>query len=262
MSSSDGGADAALAHKGDPNDWKCLGNLTVPPPESATMTVDFAIGSVINSVPAAGVRVRACPDRLDPTCAGGTADVVTDTAGHALFEVAGGFDGYFEAKEDGDVTDLHFPSFPFFRAKDEHLRAEWRAGDLRLVADPIGFTFDVTRGQILIEAHDCHSSPLPGWVKPTKPSEEIDPRAGGVTMKLDPMPAGVITAYGEQEPRPRVRTDIDETADGFGGMGFLNVPPGVYTVTGYRKSTGQRVGSQRVHVRAHTFTMMILGPTP
>jgi hypothetical protein len=259
-SPSDAGADSG-SHKGDANDWSCLGTLSIRAPDSATMTVDFAIGSVIDSVPAANVSVRACPDRLDPTCAGGTASVITDQAGHALFDVAGGFDGYFEATETGDVTNLHYPSFPFYRAKDDHQRAEWRIGDLRLVADPIGFSFDPAKGQILVEAQDCRSSSLPGWVPP-QPGNEIDPRAGGVTMRLEPMPAGVITAYGEQEPHARVRTDIDETADGYGGMGFLNVPPGVYTVTGIRKSTGERIGSQRIHVRAETFSMLILGPTP
>jgi hypothetical protein len=76
------------------------------------------------------------------------------------------------------------------------------------------------------------------------------------------MPAGVITAYVELVPRARVRTDIDETAAGYGGAGFLGVPPGVYTVTGTRKSTGERIGSQLIHVRADAFTMLVVVPAP
>jgi len=186
---------------------------------------------------------------------------VTDADGHAPLTVAGGFDGYFEAVEPGDITNLHYLAFPFSKAKDTHARAEWRAGDLRIIADSIGFTFDVARGHILVQAQDCRSSSLPGWVPPA-PGNEIDPRAGGVTMRLDPMPPGVLVGYVELEPHARVRSDIDETFDGNGGMGFLGVPPGVYTVTGIRKKTGERVGSQQVHVRADAFTMIILAPTP
>jgi hypothetical protein len=112
-----------------------------------------------------------------------------------------------------------------------------------------------------MQAHDCHSPVLPGWVPPAE-GEGVDARAGGVTMRLEPMPAGVITAYVELVPRARVRTDIDETADGYGGAGFLGVPPGVYTVTGTRKSTGERIGSQLIHVRADAFTMLVVVPAP
>lgn len=111
-----------------------------------------------------------------------------------------------------------------------------------------------------MQAADCDHSGMPG-----KPAAVWSPPyvlAGGVTFALDPMPEGVLTAYGEIEPHARIRTDIDETADGSGGGAFLNVPAGVYTVTGTRKSTGERIGSQRVHVRADAFSLLMVVPSP
>jgi hypothetical protein len=111
-----------------------------------------------------------------------------------------------------------------------------------------------------MQAADCDYSGMPGNpVAATSPPYAL---AGGVTFALEPMPAGVLVAYVEIEPHARVRTDIDETADGYGGGAFMNVPPGGYTVSAKRKSTGERIGSQRIHVRADTFSLLVFVPTP
>lgn len=255
----DGGAEAAVAARpGDANDWSCLGKIELPALDTPAR-IDFSIISAVNATPIANTSVRACPNREDASCANAVGPIVTDAEGHASFDVPGGFDGYWEAVEADGFTDLHFMPFRSFRS-DVHARVEWHFDELKLLTDTIGLAFDTTKGHVLMQASDCAFSGLPSAPAYSMPRPRS--RAGGVTFILDPMPPGVVTAYVELEPHGRVRTDIDETADGSGAGGFLNVPPGVYTVTGKRKSTGERIGSQRIHVRADTFSLLIVVPTP
>jgi hypothetical protein len=253
----DAGADATT-RQGDANDWSCLGKVSFPALSSSTASVTFKITDPLGR-PSADIPVRACPARDDAMCSAGTAKVTTDSNGEAMFDVPADFDGYWEAIEP-TTTDLHFVPFRQFRSPDFQWRVEWHFDELRLLTDPLGVKFDTTRGHVLIEAHDCRVAGLPGVDKP--PGTTPESIAGGVTFVLDPMPPGVVTGYSEVEPHALIRTDLDETQDGAGGGGFLNVPPGVYTVTGIRKSTGQRISTQRIHVRADSFSDVLVVPTP
>ena len=252
-------ADAGAARPGDANDWTCLGKVVVP--DLATpSSIDFSIGSAVNATPTVGATVRACPNREDATCANAVGPATTDAQGHAVVEVPPTFDGYGETIEEGGYSALHCMPFRVWRTADNHSRVQWHFDELKLLTDPIDFVFDTTKGHVLMQATDCDFSGLPG--KPLASNSPPWSRAGGVTFVLDPMPAGVTAAYVELEPHQRVRTDIDYTAEGYGGGAFLNVPPGVYTVTGKRKSTGERIGTQRIHVRADTFSLLNVVPTP
>ena len=255
---SDGGVESGASHKGDANNWSCLGKVVLPE-LSTSASIDFSI-SAANGTPTPDTSVRACPNREDPTCANAIGPVTTDADGHATVDVPAPFDGYWEAVEPGGYAALHFMPFRVWRTPDIHARVQWHFDELKLLTDPLDFVYDTSKGHVLMQATDCDYSGMPG--KPLAMRSPPWALAGGVTFILDPMPAGVTAAYAELEPHARVRTDIDETADGYGGAAFLNVPPGVYTVTGKRKSTGERIGSQRIHVRADTISLLIVVPTP
>lgn len=262
--SSDAGArDASVDVEPTPReqyDWSCLGQVSLPPPSSPTIAVNLTLLGV-TAFPAKDVPVRACPDPADGTCAGGIAQS-TDTDGKTTFDLpagTGGVTGYFETNEPGEVVDLHFIPLPIVASPHEHSRVQWRGNELRVVAESVGITVEfATKGHVLFQAHDCRSGAFARYNAPNK----INPHAGGVRFTLDPLPPGVITAYVVHDPNAHVSTTATETADDDGTGAFLNVPPGVYTVIGTLAATGQRIGSQRIHVRANAMSLLILAPTP
>lgn len=258
---SSGDAGAPDAAETD-DDWSCLGRLVLPVPSATTIEVRNELLDSVDGKPAVNLSVRACPDRTDPTCAGGTTPVTTDSRGDAKIDVPAGFDGYFEATEPGDVTNLHYLPLPVLRTPFFHDRAEWRAATLKLLTEGVSFKLDATKGQVLMQAHDCTSRSLPDNNRPFDILYARRALAGGVTVTLDPMPAGVVTVYGEIVPTVRLRTDVSVTADAFGGAAFVNVPAGTYVVTAKVAATGARIMSQKIVVRADTFTNMILAPRP
>jgi len=252
----DAGVEAGPV-QGTFNDWSCLGEVTLPAASSDPIDVSLLLLGPVGGTPAAGVHVRACPDPKDETCAGGSTPADTDPNGRVTLAVTKGFGGYFEATEANDTTDLHFNVNPFFASHPSD-RQEWHSTELRFVLDPIPLAIDTTRGQILMQAQDCRSHTLPQNNDFSRPS----PLAGGVRFVLDPMPAGVVLGYAVATPQGRISTTATETEDDVGLGGFINVPPGRYTVTGIRAATGERIGSQSIHVRADTFSMLIVAPTP
>jgi len=255
----DAGADAGV-RQGDANDWSCLGKVVLPALPLVTAKVTFKISDATMH-PSTEATVRACPVREDEKCANGTATAPTDAKGEATFDVPADFDGYWEAIEPS-ITDLHFVPFRQYRSPDFQWRTQWHFDELRILSDTIDLKFDTTRGHVLILVRDCGFTGLPGKEIPPGTFSPPESLGGGVTLGLDPMPSGVVLAYIQAEPNLRIRTDLDETQDGAGGGGFFNVPPGAYTVTGIRKSTGEKVGTQRIHVRADSFSLLLVVPTP
>lgn len=241
-------------------DWSCLGQVSLPPPSTPTIAINLTLLGV-TAFPAVDVPVRACPDPVDATCAGGVAQT-TDSAGKTTFDLpagTSGVSGYFETNEPGELVDLHYIPLPIVASPHEHSRVQWRGNELRVVAESAGITVDLaTKGQVLVQAHDCRSGAFAQYNAPNR----VNPHAGGVRFTLDPMPKGVITAYVVHDPNAFVSTTATETADDDGSGAFLNVPPGIYTVTGTLAATGQRIGTQRIHVRANAMSLLILAPTP
>lgn len=243
---------------GPQNDWSCLAKVAIPPPEGATADVTFN-ASDTRGKPVANVDVRACPDPEDPSCANATPTKKTDADGNAVIAVplgAKGFTGYFEATEAGDAPNLHFVPNPIWTTTAAHQRVQWRAAELKLLTDTVAVSLDAAKGSILFQTQDCHSKSLP--------NQALAPSAvaGGVSLSIEPMPAGASVAYVVPTPTFHITLQATATADGNGSGGFLNVPPGVYTITGKREKTGERIGAQRVHVRAGALSLVILAPTP
>lgn len=250
-----GGEDDAGSSK---YDWSCLGKVTLPPPAGPSSNVTVTLSDT-KSVPVPNLDVRACPDREDATCANGTTAKKTDSAGAVALEIplgTAGFNGYFEAVEANDVTNLHFVPNAILKTITQHDRAEWRASEIKLLMDTVDVKIDPTRGNILVQTQDCKSKALPNN------ELALSPLAGGVSLTLDPMPAGVTRAYVILKPTTIVSVSATATADDFGGAGFINVPAGVYSVIGTLERTGERIGTQRLHVRAGAHSMVILAPTP
>ncbi len=258
-----GDAAADVVHGGSSNDWSCVGKVVLPAAPASPLVVDLFLGGLADGKGISGLKVRACSDRGDAPCAAGSPAKTTGSDGRALFDVAASFDGYFEAVEAGEMTNLHYVPLPVVNTPHIHGRAQWRSTELRLVAEELGITIDPAKGHILVQAQDCRSRSFPA-INPLPVDPDALPveRAGGVTLTLDPLPAGVTPGYIVTTPKLRVRKDATETADGIGDGGFLNVPPGVYKVTGTRAATGEKLGTQRVVVRADTNTMLILTPRP
>jgi hypothetical protein len=177
--------------QGTQNDWSCLGKVTFPAVEGTTSDVTFN-ASDTRGKPIANVDVRACPDREDATCANATSAKKTDANGNALFTVpigANGFTGYFEATEPGDAPNLHFVPNRIWKTSASEQRVEWRAAELKILTDTVGLSLDATKGNVLFQTQDCRSKSLP--------NTGLAPSAiaGGVTVSIEPMPAGVSTAY-------------------------------------------------------------------
>lgn len=249
-----GVADAA-PRQGDANDWSCLGQVSLPAPP-ATVAVGLELQGVLGE-PAQEVEVRACPDAADPTCAAGTAVKTTDPDGKAAFDVDGGFFGYFEAVVPADMTNLHFVPVPMVYTPLRHDRVQYSGSDVKILFETAEVPLDVTKGQVFVQAQDCTTRALP-----ENASRFRSLVAGGVGLSLEPMPAGVVQVYAVFDATVRLSKTVTETYDGAGAGGFMNVPPGVYTIGGTRVSNGARIGAQKIHVRADAVSLVILAPLP
>lgn len=267
IAASDGGADGATVDASDAGDdagdaaadpWSCVGHVRYDAPAKQTVDVTFALYDVPQGTPAPGVEVRACPDPVDPACTISLATQTTGADGKTKFTLptgTRGFDGYFEATRLNDVTSLYFWSVPFW-ADAEDGRLLWSGPTLQSILTTAGVHPDPQRGIIGIQAHDCRALALKNIFPDGMPS-----LAAGIAYLLEP-PGDAMTKVGYFVGNT---LDLNATETNVADMalgGFVNVPPGIYTVSGKRVATGQIVSKMQVVVRAGLLTNVALFPTP
>ena len=220
--------------------------------------VDFASGA-----PPTGTVVRLCA-ATDSNCANarsglegsgpGTAGpdagagwVMPRADGTVSTIIEFGFEGFFEARA---------PQYPpFFRSTSPALRNPkteieqllLRTNEIEFLADQAlrkaGAYDSVGHGLVFVYAQDCEQRPLAG--------------ASFTTTAVDEQ----MRLFYIINSSPSVE---DTKTDSLGRGGFINIPAGIHTFTGWlgEGESRKRYGSGRVLVRVGSATVLVVSPSP
>lgn len=211
-------------------DWSCsAGALAQSASEGqGALTYVFDLEHFVTGQPLDGVSLRAC-FRADVRCDSPLSEaVINGSEGRAQVTAFEGFNGYLEITADGML-----PFLVFFKPWSAALLAELETVPLRMLPEAAlqalgnaaNVPLDPAAGLVTIITRDCTGAP-----------------AGGVRLELD---RGAIPyAFFDDLPV------IDRDSTGSQGLaGFVNVPPGVVVVAGYREGASEPVGVESLLVR-------------
>jgi len=230
--SADAGGDAA------PDPWACLGGARPPPPlpdaGGSTLNLMYAVRDFQTGNPMTGVTVKVCA-RADLLCATpqsmGTTDATGRVALTATFTGAG-FDGYFELTggmgNNEVVPTRTFPSPPLAAGTMVFNNNAIPRLTFELLGGLLMARLDATTGGITGLANDCNNA-----------------AAAGVSVSVSPTATGSRQFYIAGMLPSTSATQTDRS----GLFGYVNVPPGEYTLTGTRVSPMARVGAATLNVR-------------
>jgi hypothetical protein len=212
-------------------DWSCSAGAAVQPADindPAALTYVFDLEHFITGQPLDGARLRAC-FRADVSCDNPLSEgLINGSEARAQVTAYEGFNGYLEITADGML-----PFLVFFKPWSAALLAELETVPLRMLPEAAllalgnaaNVPLDPAAGLVTIITRDCTGAP-----------------AGGVRLELD---RGAIPyAFFDDLPV------IDRDSTGAQGLaGFVNVPPGVVVVAGYRDGASEPLGVESMLVR-------------
>ena len=216
--------------------WSC----GVPPVNSVpSYKLTMHLQDAVSSKPLAGIAAQLCR-RLDVTCSEpSSAPVVSDSGGGVTMPIEAAFNGYVQLTDAnaGSGATRISPSLYFLTAPTD-------GGDVNLPTVPLasplaaaGIVYNATgtswldgRGIALLNAFDCQK----------QPAADISFSVGGT-----PDPTSFVFYLVNSLPT----TDTTGTdATGYGGL--ANAAPGVSTITATLGSSGRKVSTISVLIRA------------
>ncbi len=242
----DAGADSGPV---DPR-WACLGKVRLETPKKSTLKVSVPLRDLTTRGPVVQMSCRLCA-KVDPDCTTPLAGPVSPSPdGIVSFDVSANFDGYIEARApipDGGTLPAYVPSLVFFNPP--------LVDDTVYIAIPLvsytvlatlaqqtgGNTIDPALGGALFEAHDCKGA-----------------ATDGVTATID----NSIDTTRRFFFVNGLPNEASKGTDATGYGGFINVPPGVRTLTGDRVDGKGRLGTMSVLVRKSYLSYSVLPPLP
>lgn len=177
---------------------------------------------------------------------GGSGWIVPNTDGTVTAKVEFGFEGFFEARSDQYPPTFRSTSPALRNPKNEFEQLLLRPGEISFLADQLLGKPDSyeskNHGLVFVFARDCNQQPLPG--------------ASFTTTAEDPL----LVLFYIINSSPSIK---DTKTDNLGRAGYLNVPPGIHTFTGYLGEGDQKkkFGTGRVLVRAGAATTIAVSPT-
>jgi hypothetical protein len=212
-------------------DWSCAVGSAAQPSgadDQAPLTYVVDIEHFITGQPLTAARVRAC-FRADVSCGSPLSEAVVEGSTSRV-QVAAyeGFNGYLEITAAGML-----PYLVFFGPWSPALLAELDPVPLRVLPEQalqaLGSTanlpLDPGAGVVAVATLDCAGA-----------------SAGGVRLELD---RGAVP-YAFVDDLPVINRDSTSSQ---GLAGFVNVPPGIVVVTGYRDGVSEPVGVESMLVR-------------
>ncbi len=225
--------------------WSCIGNVSWPQSTTPGAPIDYKTKFLGYSLagPIAGLTVRAC-NKASGDCAGAVPTGTTGSDGFVTLHLgSNAFDGYLFLTGSGVYPALVYRQPHVVQSVNEDeffFRAETvpSAADVSTLLQLIGATVDSARAVLILSMLDCDGYTAPGV---TFASSAAD----GSTV-------GFYTASGVPATASVV-TDVD------GSGGFVNVPPGLVTVTASVASIGV-VGRATVWARPGSQTLADLVP--
>jgi hypothetical protein len=242
-------ANACTVACGVGANWSCVGKVRWPGATTASTTLSTQVRDLASGNPVPGADVSLCTFR-DPDC---TNPIVprqkTDASGNIAFTVpfsAFGFaspaDSYTQVIAPGYVPALYFIGYGVSEPVAPLAQPDVI---IAMAAGASQFSWDQTLGWVQAGVFDCDGAPAPG-VQITIDSTDLR-----------------IRQYYYQTGGGTWVPDFKGTATGsFPYGGFMNVPPGIVTLTA--TPLGQKKPSAQVHVlvRAGTLSNYFMFPTP
>lgn len=233
--------DAAL----DP--WRCVGHVTYPEATHVPVVDHAIIFNTIDNRGIAGLHVDVC-ERADVGCVAPLTSVVTGDDGKLDVPLYEGFAGYLQMKTAPPSIPGLMPTFfsylPPARAGMATLIPTVTAADMKAMGQLVQQEVDLGRGAIVfILATSCDGTSMPG-----------------VEVEIAPAQTDAKTAryyFSGGLPAPEAKA-----TDSSGLVTFVNVPPGVVSLSAKLSATGQTLGVHSVVARAGTVTGFYFPPTP
>jgi hypothetical protein len=223
--------------------WGCLGNVVWPPSSGGgRVTAKLVLSDLVTTAPLTNATARVC-GKLDPDCATPvTSDLHSDADGILTVDLPKGFDGFLEINEPNMLS----PTLYFFYPP---LDSDRLAPYVPLVppsafftlATQTSITIDVLKGAAIAIGYDCQKQTV-----------------AGLQYGIDDANETTIPFYMEKGLPSVTASESDISGQG----GFVNVTPGVRTLSASVGASGAKVGKVSVIVRKSLITYTTMVPTP
>lgn len=177
---------------------------------------------------------------------GGSGWVMVRPDGTVSSKIEYGFEGFFEAKAPQYPPTYRSTSPALRNPKNDFEQLLLRPAEIKFLADEAlhkpGAYDSANYGLVFVFARDCNQQPIPF--------------ASFTTTASDPK----LQLFYIINSSPSIE---DTKSDSLGRGGYVNVPPGIHTFTGWigEGENKKRIGSGRVFVRAGAATTIAVSPS-
>ncbi len=231
--------------------WGCVGNIEWTAADSTLpITYPMRLLRLFGDTPLQNVDIRSCA-MLDLDCASPFSSAVSDERGVAVLELFKGFDGYLLIEPTADYPDLVPSILPLVPPPADGMALPDDINELEPVhlinqneAAPVALILktelDPALGHIFGLAVDCEGKPT-----------------AGVSLTIDTLSPKTVQYYINNSLPSSTLGETTVT----GEAGFINVPPGLITVTATSVDVG-RTAKVTVLVRAGHIVYLPLSPSP
>jgi len=246
----DAAADVAPDAPLDPK-WGCVGDIKWTAADSTQpITYPMRMLRLFGETPLKNLEVRSCA-MLDLDCASPFSTAVSDERGVAVMELFKGFDGYLLIEPTEEFPDLVPAISPLLPPPAEGRALPDNITELEPMhlvslneATPVALILktelDPELGHIFGLAFDCEGKPT-----------------AGVSLTIDTLSPKTVQYYVNNNLPSSTLGETTST----GEAGFINVPPGLITVTATSVDVG-RTARVTVLVRAGHIVYLGLSPSP
>jgi hypothetical protein len=227
--------------------WGCVGNVSWPHPTSSTVTLSL-VTTDFNAPhpPIANLEVWIC-GALDLSCGSPLAEGTTDDNGSFVRNVSNqanlgeGLAGYWKVfSSQGYATQLLSWGVPLSAATFSYASSLVSEATSQAGLTALGIAVDPSLGMISTQAFDCAGNPAAGV--------EVTTDIGDPNLQIREL-------YGV--------TGLKATATDSTGIAlFVNVPPGVGSLTATPVAIGKPSSRQSIQVQAGTWSYMPMVVTP
>lgn len=260
VTGTDAATDATADATADP--FACANDPAPSPDPSRQLDMSMRYTDFSTGAPPTNTLVRLCA-ATDPNCdnarptlegagpgdagpEGGSGWVMPRADGTVSTKIEYGFEGFFEARAPQYPPTFRSTSPALRNPKNEFDQLLLRPAEIKFLADELlgkpGSYESTGHGLVFVFARDCNQQPIPS--------------ASFTTSAQDPL----MTVFYIINSAPSIQ---DTKTDSLGRGGFLNVPPGIHTFTGFigEGDNKKRFGSGRVLVRAGAATTIAVSPS-
>ncbi len=226
--------------------WGCVGNVQWDMATSDPLVMNARLRRLSDESPVEGATAMLCGP-LDTDCVSPLDTMVSDSNGVISGTAYYGFRGYTLIEPPTSYPNMapailwasppRFDEVPAEDIQPIHLTAVDEVAGISII---LGVSINPEAGHIFGLTSDCNAAPV-----------------GNVTLRADVIGTDTQQYYFDGSVPSKTATETGP--DGFGG--FINLPPGLVTITATSLDVGL-VGSVTVLIKPGHITYLGIGPTP